>query len=66
LIWQRPARWAVASLLGLLSTTAAAFAPPIAGPPMQPASTLEWRAFHSFSSADGLPQNSVLALLQDR
>ena len=66
MIWQRPARWAVASLLGLLSTTAAAFAPPIAGPPMQPASTLEWRAFHSFSSADGLPQNSVLALLQDR
>ncbi|MGQ0799341.1 MAG: ligand-binding sensor domain-containing diguanylate cyclase [Pseudomarimonas sp.] len=33
---------------------------------MRTTSTLEWRAFHSFSSADGLPQNSVLALLQDR
>jgi diguanylate cyclase (GGDEF)-like protein len=32
---------------------------------MQPATTLEWKAFRSFTSADSLPQNSVLALLQD-
>src|SRR5690349_24868823 len=31
----------------------------------QPDRALEWRAFRSFTSADGLPQNSVLALLQD-
>ncbi|MGN6519676.1 MAG: ligand-binding sensor domain-containing diguanylate cyclase [Dokdonella sp.] len=31
----------------------------------QPDGALEWRAFRSFTSADGLPQNSVLALLQD-
>jgi len=47
----------------LLAVSAAAA--PVASR-MQPATTLEWRAFRSFSSADGLPQNSVLALLQDR
>ncbi|WP_395679894.1 diguanylate cyclase domain-containing protein [Dokdonella sp.] len=51
--------------LSLLLVTGASTAAPVASP-MQPATTLEWRAFRSFTSADGLPQNSVLALLQDR
>src|SRR6186713_2783385 len=49
-------------LLFMASATAAA---PVDSR-MQPATTLEWRAFRGFTSADGLPQNSVLALLQDR
>jgi len=48
-----------------LLLTAGASAAPVASR-MQPATTLEWSAFRSFTSADGLPQNSVLALLQDR
>ncbi|HEU4665156.1 MAG TPA: diguanylate cyclase [Dokdonella sp.] len=31
----------------------------------QPDGALEWRAFRDFTTADGLPQNNVLALLQD-
>jgi diguanylate cyclase (GGDEF)-like protein len=54
------------SVLALLAPTCAqAWALPVRGPPMQPASDIEWRAFQSFGSAEGLPQNSVLALLQD-
>jgi diguanylate cyclase (GGDEF)-like protein len=34
-------------------------------PPQESAATLEWRAYRNFSSAEGLPQNSVMALLQD-
>jgi diguanylate cyclase (GGDEF)-like protein len=63
-------RWLSAAcqvlLLALLaSATTQAWAPPVQGPPMQPGGELEWRAFQSFGSAQGLPQNSVLALLQD-
>jgi diguanylate cyclase (GGDEF)-like protein len=53
--------------LALLSppASAAEILPPLSAPPAQEPATLEWRAFRTFTSADGLPQNSVLALLQD-
>jgi diguanylate cyclase (GGDEF)-like protein len=58
------ARLALGLGLGAISC-AGAIEPSQPGPPAEPASTLEWRAFRSFTSADGLPQNSVLALAQD-
>ena len=45
---------------------AAALLPAIPGPPAEPETRLEWHAFRTFGSAEGLPQNSVLALAQDR
>ena len=41
--------------LCLLLTAGASAAAPVASR-MQPATTLEWSAFRSFTSADGLPQ----------
>lgn len=52
--------------LALWPTLAMALAPALDAPLADIDDTLGWRAFRSFSSADGLPQNSVLALLQDR
>ncbi|MEO6687542.1 MAG: diguanylate cyclase [Dokdonella sp.] len=50
--------------LGLLVlNSAVALAVP--APSQQPSTALEWRAYREFTSADGLPQNSVTALLQD-
>jgi diguanylate cyclase (GGDEF)-like protein len=56
-------RYLAIVLCSVLASTATAVLP---GPPAEPESTLEWRAFRTFGSADGLPQNSVLALAQDR
>jgi diguanylate cyclase (GGDEF)-like protein len=53
-------------ILTLLPSIGAAMEPPVAAPPALVDDALSWRAFRSFTSADGLPQNSVLALLQDR
>ena len=57
----------LAIFLTLLSTPvcAAEIQPPIPAPSAHEHASLDWRAFRSFTSADGLPQNSVLALLQD-
>jgi diguanylate cyclase (GGDEF)-like protein len=52
-------------ILTLLPSLGAALAPPVAAPPALADDALSWRAFRTFTSADGLPQNSVLALLQD-
>ncbi len=52
--------------LALWPTLATALAPPVDAPVAEVDSDLGWRAFRTFTSADGLPQNSVLALLQDR
>jgi diguanylate cyclase (GGDEF)-like protein len=53
-------------VLTLLPSIGAALAPPVAAPLALTDDALTWRAFRNFTSADGLPQNSVLALLQDR
>lgn len=55
------------ALCGLLlaGAPAAALAPPVPGPPESRSTALEWQAWRVFGSAEGLPQNSVLALLQD-
>jgi len=34
-------------------------------PTQEPASTLEWRAYRNFTSAEGLPEDGGMALLQD-
>ena len=56
-----------AAFLALLSAPASAaeIQPPLPAPPAHEPAALEWHAFRAFTSADGLPQNSVLALLQD-
>jgi diguanylate cyclase (GGDEF)-like protein len=56
----------LALLFALVATTASALELPQPGPPQEPRTDLDWRAARTFNSADGLPQNSVLALLQDR
>lgn len=43
-----------------------AMQPPMPGPARQTSSRIEWSAFQTFGTTDGLPQNSVIALLQDR
>jgi diguanylate cyclase (GGDEF)-like protein len=53
-------------ILTLLPSIGAALAPPVVAPQALIDDALTWRAFRSFTSADGLPQNSVLALFQDR
>ncbi|MEO5626270.1 MAG: diguanylate cyclase [Dokdonella sp.] len=50
--------------LGLLVLNCAV-ALAVPAPSQQPSTALEWRAYRDFTSADGLPQNSVTALLQD-
>ncbi len=55
------------AIVGLLwaGPLGAALAPPLPGPPESRSTALEWQAWRVFGSAEGLPQNSVLALLQD-
>ena len=61
----RPRVPALALALLCTSALAADLQPPLPAPPALEPVSLEWRAFRAFTSADGLPQNSVLALLQD-
>jgi len=49
-----------------LPSATPALEPSVPGPADRPHERLDWRAFQMFGSADGLPQNSALALLQDR
>ncbi len=52
--------------LALLPSMVAALEPAVVAPAAVIDDALAWRAFRTFTSADGLPQNSVLALIQDR
>lgn len=54
-------------VMALLATLVAAAAAAVAAEPGPLAgATLEWRAFRTFTSADGLPENGALRLLQGR
>jgi diguanylate cyclase (GGDEF)-like protein len=57
---------ALGCLLAVAGASASELSPSVPGPSQEPRTRLDWRATRTFSSADGLPQNSVLALLQDR
>ena len=54
-----------ACLLATATATAAALEAPVPAPGAVPTGDLDWQAFRGFSSADGLPQNGILALAQD-
>jgi len=56
---------ALALLLALALRAAAAY-DIVPGPPPQTDTDLRWHAFRRFTSHDGLPQNTIYALAQDR
>ncbi len=59
-------RWWLGGIAGLFAAaTAAALDAPVPAPAATPAGDLHWQAFRGFTSADGLPQNGILALAQD-
>lgn len=62
---RRPER--LLALVAALALPAFAAAPPrVAGPAPQTRDQLEWVALRRYSTADGLPQNTIHALAQDR
>ncbi|HSX59141.1 MAG TPA: diguanylate cyclase [Tahibacter sp.] len=62
----RPERWLPAFAALLLPALAAAVPPRVDGPAPTPRERLDWIALRRYSTADGLPQNTINALAQDR